>query len=63
MEVGLRDGAGTESIAWLYQRSAFRLTPDTHLAVLRGFMHAEAPGRYVLLGDKEEDIVHSTRSR
>jgi hypothetical protein len=56
MEILFSDNSGVETIAWLYQQSAFDLAPRTRLSCLRGFIHAEAPGRYLLLGDKEEDL-------
>jgi hypothetical protein len=56
MEVLFSDSYDRGFIAWLYQPSAFNLSPGDRLASLRGFVHAEAPGRYVLLGDKEEDL-------
>jgi hypothetical protein len=57
VEARFSDTSGSEAISWLYQRSAFDLSPGDHLATLRGFVHAEAPGRYVLLSDKEEDLL------
>lgn len=57
LEVILTDASGGRSVAWLYQKSAWELRPGQRLKALRGFVHAEQPGRYVLLGDKEEDIV------
>ena len=57
MEVLFSDSYDVHFIAWLYQSSAFSLSPGDRLASLRGFVHAEAPGRYVLLGDKEEDLI------
>jgi hypothetical protein len=59
MELRVTDGSGGESAAWLYQASAFGLTSGARIARLRGFLHAEAPGLYVLLGDKEEDLLTS----
>ncbi|WP_164200439.1 hypothetical protein [[Micrococcus luteus] ATCC 49442] len=59
MELRVTDGSGGESAAWLYQASAFDLTSGARIARLRGFLHAEAPGLYVLLGDKEEDLLTS----
>ncbi|MGC5173203.1 hypothetical protein ACLQ2Q_21385 [Microbacterium sp. DT81.1] len=57
MELRLTDDSGAESVAWLYQASAFELASGGRIARLRGFLHAEAPGLYVLLGDKEEDLL------
>lgn len=45
-----------ESVAYLFQKSALGIMSGTGLESLRGFIHAEGAGRYVLLGDKEEDI-------
>jgi hypothetical protein len=56
VEVVVSDGSGGASAAWLYQESASSLRPKQRIAVLRGFVHGEEPGRYVLLSDKEEDI-------
>ena len=57
MEIQFTDGSGTTAVAWLYQPSALKLQPGDRVATLRGFVHAESPGRYVLLGDKEEDLL------
>lgn len=57
IEIRFTDASGVEGIAWLYQESAFGLAPGERLAGLRGFIHAEAPGHYILLGDKEEDLL------
>jgi hypothetical protein len=57
VEARFSDASGTEAISWLYQRSSFDLSPGDHLAALRGFVHAEAPGRYVVVSDKEEDLL------
>ncbi len=56
-ELRLTDASSAQCAAWLYQPTAFGLAAGDRLSRLRGFLHAEAPGRYVLLGDKEEDLV------
>jgi hypothetical protein len=55
VELVVDDGSG-DANAWLYQPSGEKLQPGQHLATLRGFVHAESAGRYVLLSDKEEDL-------
>jgi hypothetical protein len=58
VEVRFSDTSGKEAIAWLYQRSAFGLSTGDRFAAIRGFVHAEAPGRFVLVSDKDEDLRH-----
>jgi hypothetical protein len=53
-EILLRDHSEGRSKACLYQASGHKVTAGQQL---RGFVHAEEPGVYVLLSDKEEDIV------
>jgi hypothetical protein len=55
-EIEFGDKSGGRSIAWLYQSGREGLTEGQRLKWLRGFVHAEAPGRYILLSDKEEDL-------
>lgn len=55
-EVVFHDGSGGRSIARLYQPSGRAVQPGQSVKLLRGFVHAEGPGMYVLLSDKEEDI-------
>jgi hypothetical protein len=50
------DDSGGNAEAWLYQERARELRPSRRVAFLRGFVHGEEPGRYVLLSVKEEDI-------
>jgi hypothetical protein len=56
VEVEFTDNSMGRSIAWLYQSSAQSLRPTQRIRRLAGFIHAEEPGRYILLSDKEEDI-------
>jgi hypothetical protein len=56
MEIVFHDSSGGHSRAWLYQTSARRLQPQQTIKRLRGFIHAEELGVYILLSDKEEDI-------
>jgi hypothetical protein len=51
------DTSGAKSSAFLYQPTGLKVAPGTRLKKLRGFVHAEAVGQYVVLSDKEEDIV------
>lgn len=61
VEVVFSDGSGGTSTALLYQESAFDLAVGDTFSGLRGFIHAESPGRYVLVSDKEEDLLrHET---
>lgn len=57
MELVVTDDSGGRSIAWLYQPTAFDLKDGQKLRQPRGFVHAEERGQYVLLSDKEEDIL------
>ncbi len=54
--VEFTDRSGGASVAWLYQSRRIGLKAEQRLAHLRGFVHAEEPGRYVLLSDKDEDL-------
>ena len=56
-EILFRDQSGGRSKACLYQPLGHKVTSGQQLQQLRGFVHAEEPGVYVLLSDKEEDIV------
>lgn len=56
VEAVVSDDSGGKAEAWLYQETARDLRPGRRIAFLRGFVHGEEPGRYVLLSDKEEDI-------
>jgi hypothetical protein len=56
VEVQFTDESEGRTIAWLYQLSAQSLRPGQRLKRLSGFVHAEEPGRYILLTDKEEDV-------
>jgi hypothetical protein len=56
-EIVFRDKSGGRSIAWLYQPFGLNVQPGQTLKRLRGFVHAEEPGLYLLLSDKEEDIT------
>ncbi|MEU1202831.1 hypothetical protein ABZ446_42380 [Streptomyces sp. NPDC005813] len=59
VETRLRDSSGQEAIAWLHQPSAFGLARGDSLSFLRGFLHAERPGWYVLLSDKDDDLLRA----
>src|SRR5207237_10935166 len=54
--VTFTDRSGAQAEAWLYQPSGLRLRKGDRLAFLRGFVHAERRGFYVVLSDKEEDL-------
>lgn len=56
VEIVFSDGSGGHSKAWLYQPSGRKVQAHQAVQMLRGFVHAEAPGIYILLSDKEEDI-------
>lgn len=56
-EILFRDQSQGISKACLYQPSGHTVSTGQQLTQLRGFVHAEEPGVYVLLSDKEEDIV------
>lgn len=51
------DRSGGQTTAYLYQPSGFKIRAGQKLRMLRGFVHAEKAGVYVLLSDKEEDIA------
>jgi hypothetical protein len=51
------DSSGAKSTAFLYQPTGLKVSSGAQLKKLRGFVHAEAVGQYVVLSDKEEDIV------
>lgn len=51
------DHSGGSSTAFLYQPTGLKLSTGSKVSRLRGFVHAEGPGQYVLLSDKEEDII------
>jgi hypothetical protein len=55
-EIMFHDQAGVRSVAYLFQQQRDEVNAETRITTLRGFVHAEAPGRYVLLTDKPEDI-------
>lgn len=56
-QIVFTDSSDARSTAFLYQPSGLKVTPGAHIKKLRGFVHAETVGRYVVLSDKEEDIV------
>jgi hypothetical protein len=56
-EVEFSDHSGGRSRAWLYQGGRMGLKESQKLSRLRGFVHAEKPGQYVLLSDKDEDLT------
>lgn len=51
------DRTAGKSTAFLYQPTGLKLVSGSKVSRLRGFVHAEIPGQYVLLSDKEEDII------
>ncbi|MDQ3935615.1 MAG: hypothetical protein M3340_13395 [Actinomycetota bacterium] len=57
VEVSFSDPSGGRTAAWLYQGAMDAMSDHRRLAGLRGFVHAEEPGRYVVLSDKEEDVI------
>jgi hypothetical protein len=56
-EISFTDRSGGRTVAYLYQPSGPTICAGQKLRMLRGFIHAEKEGVYVLLSDKEEDIV------
>jgi hypothetical protein len=56
-EITFTDRSSGTSTAYLYQPSGLKVSAGQHVRMLRGFVHAEKPGLYVLLSDKEEDLV------
>jgi hypothetical protein len=56
-EIVFTDSSGGRARAYLYQPSGLKIQPGQALRRLRGFVHVERPGRYVVLSDKEEDIT------
>jgi hypothetical protein len=58
-EVTVTDGSGGEAEVWLYQPSGLELRVGDQVNVLRGFVHIERPGQWVILSDKEEDLGRS----
>lgn len=60
-QIVFTDGSKAKSTAFLYQPTGLKVTPGTQIKRLRGFVHAEAVGRYVILSDKEEDIFLQVR--
>ena len=56
VEAQFTDESKAKSIAWLYQPSGQSIRPGQRMRSLAGFVHAEEPGRYILLTDKEADI-------
>lgn len=57
MEIVFTDASGGESVAYLYQPTGLQVRAKQTIKRLRGFVHAEQPGEYALLSDKEEDIL------
>ncbi len=55
-KITFTDRSGGRTTAYLYQPSGLKICAGQKLRMLRGFIHAEKPGLYVLLSDKEEDI-------
>lgn len=58
VELVFSDDSGGQTVAWLYQREP-NVSSGDRLTELRGFIHAEAPGVYVVISDKDEDLVRS----
>jgi hypothetical protein len=55
-QIVFTDKSGAKSTAYLYQPSGLKVQVGQRIKQLRGFVHAEAPGQYVLLSDKEQDL-------
>jgi hypothetical protein len=55
-QITFQDQSGARSVAYVFQEQRSAMEAGTRIASLRGFIHAEAPGEYVLLTDKPEDI-------
>ena len=55
-EVVVADRSSGKVEAWFYQPTGLRLQVGDRLATLRGFVHIERPGQFVILSDKEEDL-------
>jgi hypothetical protein len=55
-EIVFSDDSGGRSIAYLYQEQREDVRAGTRIDALRGFVHAELPGQYVLVSDKPEDL-------
>jgi hypothetical protein len=55
-EVTVTDKSGADAEVWLYQPTGLRLKAGDRLRFLRGFVHIERPGQWVILSDKEEDL-------
>ncbi len=55
-QITFKDKSGGQTMAFLYQPTGQKVKSGMQLKMLRGFIHAESEGIYVLLSDKEEDI-------
>jgi hypothetical protein len=55
-EIVVTDRSKGKAVVWLYQPSGLALKEGDRLAALRGFVHIERPGNWVILSDKEEDL-------
>ncbi len=60
-EIIFSDKSGGKTEAWLFQPSGHKVIAGQKLSCLRGFVHAEQPGVYVMLSDKEEDIIANSQ--
>lgn len=56
-QIVFSDKSGATSTAYLYQPTGLKVRTGQKIRQLRGFVHAEAAGQYVLLSDKEQDLV------
>ena len=56
-EIVFSDKSGAKSTAYLYQPSGLKVRTGQKIKQLRGFVHAEGAGKYVLLSDKEQDLT------
>lgn len=56
-EVVVADRSGGQAEVWFYQPSGLKLAVGDAVKSLRGFVHIERPGHWVILTDKEEDLI------
>jgi hypothetical protein len=60
-DIVITDASKGRTAVRLYQPTAAGLEAGMRLELLRGFVHAEEPGLYLVLSDKEEDLVVTSR--
>ena len=51
------DLSGGRTTAYLYQPTGLKVQAGAKISLLRGFVHAEGVGQYVVLSDEEDDIA------